>query len=467
MKSGWLLLFLVLGGVSCAAAHANADSFEQALVKAYESNPVLSAERAKLRQFDEQVSQALANWRPSVDAHANVGKIIRYTPDNSRVASEQLFTARSAGVTVSQPVFRGFRTTAGDHAAEQQVAVQRARLEAAEQQLFLDIGTVYLDIVRDETILAYQRDYEAALGDELGETRERLSVHDVTRTDLDQSEARMQRAVAGRLQTEIDLGNSRAKYARLVGEMPKTLQRPELPPLPLKSLDEAITLAEKQNPDVVAAVHSTDEARREVALNEGNLLPEIKLVGSAQRQWAQSTIIPGRQDTVQILAQMSAPVYRAGTDYSRVRSAKHVVTERAMRLEEARRKAREQVVSGWQSLLTARQIIEAGKAHSAAAARALRGVSTEMPAGTRDTVDVLNAEQELFEARASLARAIRDEAAAILQVRSAVGALTAKALSLPVRLYDPEPAYQEARSKWIGVGEEVDQAQRLKMPGEE
>lgn len=453
--------FVGLAAVTCIplSAYAEVTTFDQALAQAYETNPALQAERARLREIDEQVSQALSNWRPDIEATANAGVSNQSINDSASApipSSSSGLTPRSAGLQFTQPLFRGFRTTAATHAAEKQVAAERANLELTEQKLLLDSGTAFLDVVHDEALVQLDRSNEAVLHDELDATHERYKAGELGTTDIHQAESRLKRAEADRIKAEGNLANHRAAYAHLIGDMPGSLQQPHFELTSPASLDETLTLAGKQNPAIEAASANVEEAREEVMLNKGSLLPEVDLIGSTQKQWDQSNFIPGRQDNSQILVQMSMPLYKTGADYSRTRAAEQKVTEQRMRLEEARHQAYEDASSSWQNLDTSRNTLAADQAEKDAADLALQNVREEAKVGTRTTLDVLNAEQELIDAQSGIIQAEHDIAVAILQVRSATGNLTAVALRLPVDLYDPNKHYETARSQWIGFSDEED-----------
>jgi TolC family type I secretion outer membrane protein len=441
------------------SAYADATTFEQALTQAYETNPTLQAERAKLRETDEQVAQALSNWRPDIEATANAGVSNQSINDPSSApipSSSNGLTPRSAGLSLTQPLFRGFRTVSATRAAEKQVAAERATLQITEQKLLLDAGTAYLDVVHDEALVALDHDNEAALGKELDATKERFKAGALGTTDIHQAESRVKRAEADRIKAEGDLERHRATYAHLIGDAPGTLQQPHLELSSPSSLDETLNLAKKQNPGIETASQSFDEAKEEVDLNKGSLLPEVDLVASSQKQWDQSNFIPGRQDNAQVMVQVSMPLYKSGADYSRTRAAEQRVTETRMKLEEARHQAYDDATSSWQSLVTARNILEADQAEKDAAELALENVREEAKVGTRTTLDVLNAEQELIDATTGIVQAEHDIAVAILQIRSVTGLLTAEALKLPVDLYDPDKHYETARRQWIGFSDEDD-----------
>jgi outer membrane protein len=420
----------VASALLLAASPAGADTLEEAWATAYQTNPGLSAKRAELKITDEQITMAQSHWQPDINATAGVGKLYDRTPANPMLPASDSLTPRSYGVEIVQPVFRGFRTVAETEAAQKQAKAQAARFQAAEQQLFLNVAAAYLDIVRDQSVLDLNRHNEDVLDRQHKETQKRFELGEVTRTDVLQAQARDEGAKTGFIQAEGQLANDRAAYMRFVGTPPGTLNAPVLAFAQPKSLDELIDAAVARNPAVIAASYTRDQADSETGASKGNLLPEINLVGSATRGWEQSNFIPGQQDQAQIMLQMTIPLYRAGTDYSKIRSSEQKVLARRMELEDVRLAVRQSATEAWQALATARAAVASEQAQIDAAALALAGVQKESKAGTRTTLDILNAEQELLAAKVGLVQAKRDESVAIMQIKAATGALTADALHM-------------------------------------
>lgn len=455
MRLRLTLSFAALCLVFPASANAETETLEQAWAQVYQDNPSLLAARAELRSIDEHAAQALSHWRPSVDATANVGKTYQTIPDQRQYGTADFAgTTRGFGVQVTQPIFRGFRTEAETEAADRQVKAARAKLSDVEQQLFLDTATAFLDILRDEEVLAIARDNEKVLRQKLKETEARSKVGELTQTDTHQAESRLERARVARLQDESALTKSRSVYARIVGHLPESLTEPQISMDKGQGLDDITHLAETKNPNVIAANYSIDEANARVDLNKGALLPELNLVGNSGQNWGQSGTLPGREDSSQIMLQLTVPLYHAGSDYSHAREAEQTVSQRRMELEEARRKAHEDAVNAWQNLETADSALTADDAEIKAAGLALNGVKAEANVGTRTTLDVLNAEQELLDAKVDSAKSRHDRGMAILRIKAAIGALTAENLKLPVTAYDATRHYDDSRGQWIGFSKD-------------
>jgi outer membrane protein len=118
---------------------------------------------------------------------------------------------------------------------------------------------------------------------------------------------------------------------------------------------------------------------------------------------------------------------------------------------QVRDQTRATVIQSWGQLQAAKAQVEAAVRQNDAAERALTGVRNEAIAGQRTTLDVLNSEQSLVNARVSLITAQHDRVVASYTLLSAVGGLSARALGLPVSIYDPSVHYHQVRDSWIGV----------------
>ena len=313
----------------------------------------------------------------------------------------------------------------------------------------LDAATAYMNVVRDQAVLELKVNNEQVLRRQLQATQDRFQVGEVTLTDVHQAEARVSGATATRIQAEGALEVSRAQYRNIVGEFPGSLKAPPVPSdIPVDS-DGAVKQALENNPDVRAAVYDERAAVSGVTEVRGELLPTVSLSGSASKSYdsaGENTRLTDYQASVSV----SVPLYQSGSVYSRLRSARQTVVQNRHGLEVARRSTVETTTQEWETLVTARAAIEAYKTQVSANEIALDGVRREAAVGSRTVLDVLDAEQELLDSRVNLVGAQRDLIVAIYGLKSALGSLTARALSLPVEYYDPEIHYREVREKWFG-----------------
>jgi outer membrane protein len=430
----------------------NAETLAEALASAYSGNPTLRAERARQRATDEQTAQALSGWRPRVDAGADAG--IQDTDTDPNPTGQQSGTTYPAdiSITLTQPVFRGFKTVKGVKRAEATVEAGRQNLLAVEQQTLFDTVQAYMNVIRDRRILTLRQRNVTVLREQLRSSQERFNVGEVTRTDVAQSRARLSLSEATVAEAKSNLAASIATYNKIVGHAPGSLKYPKLPKLP-RSLDSANTLAEKINPNILAAAFTAEAARHNVGVVKGDLLPTVTLEASGSKTIEDlDHYSDGNVERMTVLGRVSVPLYEAGSVYSAVREAKQVESQRRIEIIGAARLVRETVVTAWNFLIASRETIAAAKSQVSANALALDGVKQEYLVGSRTTLDVLNAEAELLDSQVTLAQAERDQIVAAYQILGSIGQLTARQIGLGVDYYDPIDNYDNVRNKWFGTG---------------
>lgn len=435
-------------------APAHADTIESALVRAYQDNPQLNAQRASVRSTDENVPQALSGYRPRVNVTASGG--IQYTDittglggGTTRLQGEQV--PRSVGATVSQTLFNGFQTANRTRAAEGQVSSAREGLRVLEQSVLLAAATIYMDYLRDAAIVEVQRSNVRVLEQTLRQTRDRFNVGEVTRTDVAQSEAQLAAGRTQALAAESNLTTTRSNFRRIIGNEPNQLAAgsPVDRFLPT-TLAAAVNRGLVENPNVTAAMFGIDVSFLNVKVNEGALFPTVTVQASVQQSYEQTITVP-RQFGAALVGQLSVPIYQGGAEYALIRQSKETLAQQRLALEQVRDQTRATVVQAWGQLIATRAQVSSAQAQVQASEIALNGVREEARAGQRTTLDVLNAQQALVNARVALVTAQHDRVVASYSVLSAIGRLSPQVLRLPTTIYDPSVHYHQIRDSWVGV----------------
>lgn len=432
--------------VLSSSVTGHAQTFEETLAAAYRSNPGLLAERAHLRAIDEGVVQARSGWRPSINATMTTGRSI-----DDKSSSPKVYRDPSTmSVSISQPLYNGGKTVAATAQADNAVYAGRARLSSMEQTVLLNAATAYVNVVRDQAVVDLNVNNEQVLKRQLDAAKDRFKVGEITRTDVDQASARLAGATADRIQAEGALETSRTNFASVVGMAPGKLGAPDIAFALPESLGEAVNIAREKNFSVLAAIYDERAARDGVRGAEGDLLPSLSLSGTASRS-LNTMSANYASNSYEAKMVLNIPLYEAGATYSRVRQARQQASRQRILIDQARRSATEAVTSAWETLQTARAQIVSIKAQVMASKTALTGVEREAAVGSRTVLDVLDAEQELLNARVKLVRAQRDATVAIFRLKEAMGQLTARDLNLKVDLYDNQGHYREVRGKWVGT----------------
>ena len=320
---------------------------------------------------------------------------------------------------------------------------------ALEQQILVNAVTAYTDVIRDTLTVEHSRNNVQVLGRQLEASQDRFRVGEITRTDVAQAQARLSAGQSTLSRSQATLAESRARYEVVIGQAPSGLERePQKPTLP-NSLEQAISIGLDSNPSLISIKENEEAAKRSVAVAKGGLLPSVDL--TAQLRSSEETARSNTQAaTYTVGAQATMPIFQGGAQYSRIRQAKHTYSQARIQVAETRRGVIQSVTTAWENIIAARASIVSGREQVRANEIAFDGVQQEAQVGSRTTLDVLDAKQELLDAQISLAGSLRDEYVTAYQLLSAVGKLTAQDLDLPVELYDPVSNYRAISHKWFG-----------------
>ena len=441
-----LACLLAPGGVQ-------AEVLTDAFVRAYQGNPQLNAERARQRATDENVSQALSGYRPQVTLGLSAGLqgVRNLLPDTS-IQSATL-KPWSAGLTINQTLFNGLKTANSVRQAEAQVQDGREQLRGVEQSVFLDTVTVYTSVLANQSLVEAQRIGVQFLRDTLQSTRRRYDAGDVTPTDVALAEARYNRGLSDLNAAEINLAVAQATYTQVVGLPPGRLVNAEpIDRLLPRQRDEAVAVARREHPSITSAMFDIDIAQLGVKVAEAALYPTIGLQASVSRSRDNDpTLGTFGTDQASVMGTLNAPVYDGGLAASQVRQAKETLGQIRIVLDRVRAQAQTAVVAAWAANEGSRVAITAAASEVKASELVLQGLQRELLAGTRTTLEVLNALQDLTAARSRLIGAQRDRVVASYTLLSALGRLDHLRLGLNTPNYDPGTHYQQVRDAWGGL----------------
>jgi TolC family type I secretion outer membrane protein len=456
----------VAAALMLAPTAAQAQSLPDALALTYDTNPTLAAERARVRAQDESFVQARSSALPSVTGNISVG-----TSDTERSGDPDFgafLPLNSTSDTISyslsatQNLFRGGRTGAAMDQALANILSARAQLLSTEQNVLLSAVSAFMDVRRDEAILVIRANNVQVLERQLQASRDRFEVGEITRTDVSQAEARLAGARSEYAAAQAALATSRATYEQVVGQAPGTLEpEPPLPALPA-TLEEAWELAMDANPDVMAAAFSEEAAQASVRGAKGAMLPTVSVSTTAQHQrsfnpsgpfdFSEETELSTWNEGISVQGRVSVPLFSGNALSSSLRQARQSESGARLQLRDAERRAREAVSTAWSAYLASLSQTASSAEQVRANELAYEGVEAEAAVGLRTTLDVLNAEQELLNARLALVQAQRNGYVAGFRVLQSIGAVNALNLNLDVELYDPAVNLSSVRRRYLGIG---------------
>jgi len=442
--------------LTLTGASAGAETLQDALSLAYTTNPTLQAERARIRALDENFVQARAVALPSLTASAQATDSSTESAGvnpNTGIPLGGLRTSDTTAysLTATQNLYRGGRTRAVMDQARSGIEAGRAQLWSLQQSILVETVAAYMDVRRDEAIVSIRANNVGVLERQLQASRDRFEVGEITRTDVSQAQARLAGARSLFAAAQATRVVNRAAYERIVGRAPGSLEeQPALPPLP-DTLQVAFEIAAAANPDVEAARHAEDAAHAAVRDAKGAMRPSANLTATASHTETYSGS-PFESDGLSLVGRISVPLYAGGANSSVLRQARQNESRARLQLRDAERRVREAVASAWSGYQAAQSQIVSTSEQVRANEIAFEGVEAEAGVGLRTTLDVLNAEQELLNARLAFASAEREAYVAGYRVLQSVGAVGPETLGLEVDGYDPAVNFSSVRRRYLGIG---------------
>jgi outer membrane protein len=431
---------------------ALADTLREALVSAYQTNPTLTAQRESLRATDATVAIARAAGRPSVTGTVGLNRNLTRSGIIAQTQGDDHNISLSAGADLNVPLFQGGRVKNSVSAAETRVEAGRATLRAVEGDVFTQAVSAYMDVIRDRAIVELNQNNVKVLETNLQATRDRFEIGDLTRTDVAQSEARLQLGRSQLAGAEGQRTASEATYRQVIGHPPGELAPPPpLPPLP-QTEDEAVKIALAGNPDLVATQRQAIAAGYDVNVARAGRLPTVSGVASGDylNQISGGTNGLSRSGTATSIGISSQiPIFEGGLPAARIREAQALQGQAQEQVIGTERAVVQTTRAAFARYDAAQKAIQSNTVAVQANELALEGARAEQTVGTRTVLDVLNAEQELLNSQVALVTAKRDAYVAGFQLLNAMGQAEAQDLGLDGGpLYDPLGNYRRVANNW-------------------
>ncbi|MFC7290829.1 TolC family outer membrane protein [Hirschia litorea] len=420
-----------------ASLSASAETLADSIRAAYERNPSILAQRKQRMIADERLEQARSTKRPQVSVSTSAGYAITRSnqsflgstgPEISTQAPQTTF-----GLEFRQSLWNGGRNDAAVGEASASVTAAESQLFSAEQQMILNVVTNYMDVLSSEAEVDIRKNNVSVLSRQVEAATDRFNVGEVTRTDVAQAQARHAGARAQLASAQAQLESNRAVFQELVGRWPTQLSQIAFTPAYPEGLDEAVSAAIEFNPDLLVAKANVEAASQRVKSAKGQTRPDIAIVGAAglSQSYDDDTF---ENNNASVVAQLRLPLYQGGRIASQIRAAALERDQLRLQYRAAERNLIAQVTRAWHGALASSRAIEASERQVEAAQIAFDGAEQELAVGLRTTLDLLDQEQELLDARLLLIQANRDHYVAVHQLLAAMGALTPESLGVNTSL---------------------------------
>lgn len=426
----WLAAATVSAVSLISATASVAVTLADALAQGYENSGLLEQNRAVLRAADEDVAQAVSALLPVVEWSAGIEASYPDSPIRDTVTA-------FAQINASLLLYDHGASEIAIEAQKEVVLATRQSLLDIEQQVLLRVVEAYMNVRRQSGFVQLRRSNVRLISEELRAAQDRFDVGEVTRTDVSLAEARLASARSQLAAAEGELARAQAEYVAAVGVRPDVLQ-PAGPFSVSHSTAQARAVALREHPSIREAQHSVSAAELSIRRAEAALQPRVTLNGNLR-------VNEDFDDSGSIGVTIGGPIYQGGALSSQIRQlmARRDQTRHGLLL--TTQQVEQNVTVAYSFLEVARASREAFERQVRASSVAFEGVREEALLGARTTLDVLNAEQELLDARTNLISAQIDETIASYQVLASMGLLTAEHLNLRVQIYDPSAYYNLVR----------------------
>ena len=400
---------------------AVADTLEEMLARTYQNNPDILAAQSTLEQTLEETPVAWTNYLPSVSLSNSFSRTLT---DDEYASTSTKADDRSTTLSVSQDLLN-FSSNEQFNKAKYNILRQRELFRGTVQKVLLDAITAYLDVIKNENIVQLRKNNVAVLETHLKSTEALYELRRRTNADLSQAQSRLAKGNADLTTSEIDYNIAASKYRRITGLDPNNLSQPVFDIMIPYRLQDAMEMALVSHPNVVSAFKSVDAAKSDIRTKKTAFAPTLSLSGSVSKSHTNNMASASDESvTSSVGLELTIPIFQKGVEYTDLRIAEMALKKAMADMDSARRVAEDNAAQSWEEMRGAKAKIEAFEVQVNAATIALKGISQELEAGRRTLLNLLDAEQELLNARVSLAGANHDYLLAKYKLAERVGELS-------------------------------------------
>lgn len=449
-------IFTILVILVLKNSFSYAVSIEDALVNAYNENDELKIARRTFLDEIEQFPQALSGFLPDI-----TGSVRSTTSKNKSKSQFDTTNGLSRetksldnNLSIVQPIFSGGSSVGALRAAQSAFRSSRGKYYASEQKVILGAIQAYLDYYQAKEAFGISETSVKNNQIQLDALEERVKVGESTETDLAGAKASFSAAETNRLTAYANMQTAKANFIRIFKIEPSDIVDPSIPEELPKDFDELIKRSLSSNPSIQSARHGVLSSKASEMIAKAPLLPQVNFTIQGGRTFFD----PENQgnnsqnsSSVTSAISVQVPIYpKGGAQYSTIRKAKNQTRSLAIQFDDQINQTKANCMTSWEGYNAAKSAIISATQGVEAAQKAYDGKIQEELVGSSTPLDVSNAEEKLNNAKLSKVKANRDCIFAAYQMKSLIGALTAKSLKLKVNYFSPEDEFKKVKTKIIG-----------------
>ncbi|CAH0535808.1 hypothetical protein VST7929_03282 [Vibrio stylophorae] len=420
------------------AAQAQAQSLEQAVAASLTSHPDLKEAFSEFKSREAEIDVVQGDYLPSVDLEAGIGYEYVDNDATSQPGRSKDFDRRDARVTLRQLIWDGSRTIYNLDRTEAEAEAQRYQLLVSAEDTALRVVEVYLNFLEAYDVLKLSED-NVRIHKEIYKNIEKRANSGIGSTaDLAQAEARIANALSNLLAAQNNLQDAQAEFIRVVNQYPSGLVNPSVDQdwIPL-SLDEATQRARENHPVLQVAENDVMAAYAQHNMSKSAFYPTFTV--EVSQLWEDDANgVEGENDEFSAMLRMRYNLLNGGSDRAESRRTAHQVNAAKAIRENSVRQLDEGTRLAWQAMELVMQQKTFLQEHVDASTDAVDAYKKQFRIGKRTLLDLLNTENELFEARKQYITAEYQEVYAQYRVIHATGLLLdALRVDMPSQWLEP------------------------------
>ena len=431
MKKNFLIfiLFIFFSGNVFSAP------LSEALLQAYNENPVLNAERENIQVSLEEVKISKSQFLPSVTLSGSKSQENTEKQTDSSGANSAFtdVNPKTQSIDIEQKLFQGFAGTASLEKSKIGLTLAQAKLLKTEQEILYQAIEAYTGLIFAEEKLKINQDNVNLLERQVETDQARLERGQITLSDLSQSESSLAGAQAKFLQAQNETVTAKLNYEKIIGpiaDINSLDKKSDLNfALPV-SLNEAIEISKKDNPNLIISRLEYEQSEKDMIIARSDLSPSASLsFNSSKSDDVSSTI--GERDKEILKATISWPIFSGGKNYASLNKSKNLKNRKKLLLDNALKSNDTNVASAWSNFQVSKSLLNSVTSQVKAAEIANEGITVEYESGLgRSTLDVIQSNSILLNAKISLADSERNYLLSQFKLLQSVGYLNSKYLKL-------------------------------------
>ena len=431
MKKNFLIfvLFIFFSGNVFSAP------LSEALLQAYNENPVLNAERENIQVSLEEVKISKSQFLPSVTLSGSKSQENTEKQTDSSGANSAFtdVNPKTQSIDIEQKLFQGFAGTASLKKSKIGLTLAQAKLLKTEQEILYQAIEAYTGLIFAEEKLKINQDNVNLLERQVETDQARLERGQITLSDLSQSESSLAGAQAKFLQAQNETVTAKLNYEKIIGPIADTNSLDKESDLNFAlpvSLNEAIEISKKDNPNLIISRLEYEQSEKDMIIARSDLSPSASLsFNSSKSDDVSSTI--GERDKEILKATISWPIFNGGKNYASLNKSKNLKNRKKLLLDNALKSNDTNVASAWSNFQVSKSLLNSVTSQVKAAEIANEGITVEYESGLgRSTLDVIQSNSILLNAKISLADSERNYLLSQFKLLQSVGYLNSKYLKL-------------------------------------